>query len=184
MQPISMGLYNTIFPLNYLTKNDKVKIKFKNQLRVEKRFRGKTIEFFVRHITTGLYFQSKEYQIIFQNVTDKEQEIIVMRTSRFEGLLVDLFPCNRIEFYQFRQKTIEIELLKPKTEFFNKEVVKLLNFFSDSLVYFQTSKKRQEKLINMLDETDKILLSRFNKGSASSAYYKTMANLLKKYSGY
>lgn len=113
-------MYNTLFKMKNLNIGDVINVKFKQSQKVKKEYAGKTIKFFVNNILDYNYYSP--YRRIAIIPFDKKDSfsykdaLIIDEYVRFECLMSDLYPVNRIPYRGWKNKEVIIDKTKEKVE--------------------------------------------------------------------
>lgn len=89
---------------------DILKIKFKDNNRNEKQYRGKEVEFVVNN--SMIHYDERYNRLVLtinkDNWTNKDV-IVLEDICRFDDLIDALWPCNRRPFAGYKNKTVKVE---------------------------------------------------------------------------
>ena len=106
-------MYNTYDDLNIINIGDIITIKFGTKpFKVKKEYVGKEITFVVNNfLEYNWRRKTRRLALIpidnFESLKDTDV-LFLDDADRFEGLMIDLFPCNRKPYAAWRNKTVSI----------------------------------------------------------------------------
>jgi hypothetical protein len=113
-------MYNTKSDTKKLNIGDVLDVKFKTGSRVKKEYAGKTVKFFVNNVLDySFYSPYRRVALIPFSKKDKFSYIdalIVDEHNRFECLMIDLYPANRVPYAGWKNKEVTIKKLQEKVE--------------------------------------------------------------------
>lgn len=110
--------YNSEEDLNQFEIGDKVEVTFGIGSRVHKNYKGKTVTFIVNNYRKYEYTGPvKRLALIpIKDKWSKKDVIILDAYDRFWGLMIDLYPCNRVPYRGWRTKTVSIKKIGSTVE--------------------------------------------------------------------
>lgn len=106
-------MFNTKEDLNQFEKGDVVTVTFQNK-NFNGKYKGKTVNFVVKDFMPYKYrIQTKRLALVPYEIENNftEEDITYLDThDRFECLMIDLFPINRIPYKGWKNKEVGIEI--------------------------------------------------------------------------